>query len=93
MDRLPHPGHGRQLGPLPDGVLWHPLFPLQHPHAWGGAAGFGGAGRVSPDVDATPIAQLYDGAQVTVINEYADWYLIQFGDQVGYAAAEFIAVE
>ena len=46
-----------------------------------------------PDVDATPIAQLYDGAQVTVINEYADWYLIQFGDQVGYAAAEFIAVE
>ena len=46
-----------------------------------------------PDVDATPIAQLYDGAQVTVINEYADWYLIQFGDQVGYVAAEFIAVE
>ena len=44
-------------------------------------------------MDATPIAQLYDGAQVTVINEYADWYLIQFGDQVGYAAAEFIAVE
>ena len=46
-----------------------------------------------PDFDTPPIAQLYDGAQVTVINEYYGWYLIQFGDQVGYVAADFVAVE
>lgn len=45
-----------------------------------------------PDFDATPIAQLYDGALVTVINEYNGWYLIQFGDQVGYVASDFIVV-
>lgn len=45
-----------------------------------------------PDYDSPPIAQLYDGAQVTVLNEYYGWYLVRFGDQVGYAAAQFIAV-
>ena len=30
---------------------------------------------------------------MTVINEYYGWYLIQFGDQVGYVAADFVAVE
>ena len=45
-----------------------------------------------PDFDSTPIAQLYDGALVTVINEYNGWYLIQFGDQVGYVVSDFIVV-
>lgn len=43
-----------------------------------------------PTREVAPIAQLYDGAQVTVLNEYYGWYLIQFGDAVGYAAAQFI---
>ena len=84
MDRLPHPGHGRQLGPLPDGVLWHPLFPSSTPMPGEVRLDLGVLDVYPrPDVDATPIAQLYDGAQVTVINEYADWYLIQFGDRWG----------
>ncbi len=71
-----------------------PFFPSSTPPCLGRCGWIWGCWTYPrPDVDATPIAQLYDGAQVTVINEYADWYLIQFGDQVGYAAAEFIAVE
>ena len=45
-----------------------------------------------PSYDSALIAQLYDGAQVTVVNEYYGWYLIRFGDQVGYADARFLAV-
>ena len=45
-----------------------------------------------PSYDAALVAQLYDGAQVTVVNEYYGWYLIRFGDQVGYADARFLAV-
>ena len=39
------------------------------------------------------VARLYDGAEVVVLNEYNGWYLIQFGDQVGYAAEEFIELQ
>ena len=45
-----------------------------------------------PSYDSALVAQLYDGAQVTVVNEYYGWYLIRFGDQVGYADARFLAV-
>ncbi len=45
-----------------------------------------------PNPNAAPIAQLYDGALVTVINSYDGWYLIQFGDQVGYVSGEFIVI-
>lgn len=45
-----------------------------------------------PNYDAALVAQLYDGAQVTVVNEYYGWYLLRFGDQVGYADARFVAV-
>ncbi|MDY3015113.1 MAG: N-acetylmuramoyl-L-alanine amidase [Evtepia sp.] len=44
-----------------------------------------------PSTFSAPIAKLYDGAQVTILNRYEDWYLVQFGDVVGYAAAAFIA--
>ncbi len=45
-----------------------------------------------PNYDSALVARLYDGAQVTVVNEYYGWYLIRFGEQVGYADARFIAV-
>lgn len=45
-----------------------------------------------PDPNSAVIAQLYDGAHVTVLNEYNGWYLIQFGNITGYAAADFIMV-
>lgn len=43
-----------------------------------------------PESGTPPIAQLYSGAEVVVLNTYNGWDLIQFGEQVGYAAAEFI---
>ena len=38
-----------------------------------------------PAYDAPVIARLYNGTQVTVLNEYYGWYLIQMGDLPGYA--------
>ena len=46
-----------------------------------------------PGNNTTVVAQLYDDAEVTILNEYNGWYLIRFGDQVGYAAEEFIVLQ
>ena len=46
--------------------------------------------RVRPDPGAPVIAQLYDGAQVTVVNQWNEWALVRFGAEVGYAAARFL---
>ena len=43
-----------------------------------------------PGNNTTIVAQLYDGARVMVLNEYNGWYLIRFGEQVGYASSEYI---
>lgn len=48
--------------------------------------------RQRPDTSAAVIAKAYDGAAVTVINEYQGWYLVRFGDVVGYANADFITL-
>ena len=48
--------------------------------------------RSHPSHEALVIARLYDGAQVTILNEYRGWYLLQFGGITGYAAADFIMV-
>jgi len=46
--------------------------------------------RARPDAGSPVIAQLYDGAQVTVVNTWNGWALIRFGEEVGYAAAQFL---
>lgn len=46
-----------------------------------------------PGSETNIVAQLYDGAEVVVLNEFNGWYLIRFGDQVGYAAEEFIELQ
>lgn len=46
--------------------------------------------RVRPSPDAAVTARLYDGARVTVINSWNGWYLVRFGEEFGYAAADFI---
>ena len=79
---------------LADGLKASPFCPDSYPLPGEVRAELGALDVYSrPDYDTPPIAQLYDGAQVTVINEYYGWYLIQFGDQVGYVAADFVAVE
>lgn len=48
--------------------------------------------RARPDATAPVIARAYDGARLTVINEWQGWYLVQFGDTVGYASSDFITL-
>lgn len=43
-----------------------------------------------PDSESPLLARAYDGAEVIVYGEYEGWYLLRFGDAVGYAAADFI---
>ena len=46
----------------------------------------------APSPAGTVIANLPNGAEVTVYGEWNGWYVVQYGDQVGYAAAAYIDV-
>ena len=46
--------------------------------------------RARPDRTSTILAKAYDGARLTIINEWQGWYLVRFGYIIGYASAEFI---
>lgn len=47
--------------------------------------------RSRPERDAYIIASIPDGARVTVYGEYEGWYVVRYGDYVGYAAGQFIS--
>lgn len=55
-------------------------------HAGGGTLNL----RSRPNMTASVIASIPDGAPVTVYGRYEDWYVVRYGDYVGYAAAQFI---
>lgn len=46
--------------------------------------------RSRPGLDAPVIAQAYDGAPVTILNEWQGWYLVRYNDQIGYASSAYI---
>lgn len=46
--------------------------------------------RSYPAPTGTVIANLPDGAEVTVYGEWQGWYVVRYGGQVGYAAAAYI---
>lgn len=48
--------------------------------------------RGRPDASAPVVARAYDGARLTVINEWQGWYLVRFDGTVGYASADFITL-
>lgn len=48
--------------------------------------------RSRPDPKAEVIAKAYDGAALSVLNSYNGWYLVRFGDIVGYAASDYITL-
>ncbi len=48
--------------------------------------------RSRPVMGAPVIAKAYDGAKVTVLNEYYGWYLVRFGNVVGYASGSYITL-
>lgn len=49
--------------------------------------------HTKPSFDAPMVAKLYNGATVTVLNQYDGWDLISFGDSVGYVASGYITEE
>jgi len=48
--------------------------------------------RARPDILSPILAQAYDGARITIINEWQGWYLIRFGYIIGYARSDFISL-
>lgn len=48
--------------------------------------------RSRPDPSAPVVARAYDGARLTVINQWNDWYLVRFDGVVGYASADFVTL-
>lgn len=48
--------------------------------------------RSRPDRAAAVVARAYDGARLTVINEWQGWYLVRFDGVVGYASGDFITL-
>ena len=48
--------------------------------------------RSRPNLDAPVIAQAYDGAPLTVINEWQGWYLVNYNGQIGYASSQFVTL-
>ncbi|MGN0172089.1 MAG: N-acetylmuramoyl-L-alanine amidase [Acutalibacteraceae bacterium] len=48
--------------------------------------------RERPDMTAAVIGTIPSGAQVTVTGRYDNWYVVEYGDTIGYAYAPYIAV-
>lgn len=48
--------------------------------------------RSRPDTSAPVIAKAYDGARLTVINQWQGWYLVRFDGAVGYASQQFVTL-
>jgi len=60
---------------------------------WEGRAYAGGGTlnlRSRPTTGASVIAAIPDGAGVRVYGRYEDWYVVRYGDYVGYAAAQYV---
>lgn len=48
--------------------------------------------RDRPNVTATILAQAYDGAPITLLNQWDDWYVVQLDGLVGWAHSDFITL-
>jgi N-acetylmuramoyl-L-alanine amidase len=48
--------------------------------------------RARPELSAPVLGRAYDGASLTIVNQWANWYLVRFGDVIGYASQDFITL-
>ena len=48
--------------------------------------------RARPDRSAPILARAYDGARLTILNQWQGWYLVRFGDVTGYASGDYITL-
>ena len=60
---------------------------------WTGTVRAGGGTlnlRSRPSTNSSVVTSIPDGAQVQIYGEYEGWYVVRYGDYVGYASAQFI---
>lgn len=48
--------------------------------------------RDRPDTSSAVIARAYDGAPLTVLNQWQRWYVVRFGSVVGWASSDFVTL-
>ena len=48
--------------------------------------------RSRPSTSAPVVAKAYDGARLTILNQWQDWYLVSFDGTEGYANSDFITL-
>lgn len=48
--------------------------------------------RDRPSISAPVVAKAYDGARLTVLNQWQGWYLVRFQDVLGWASGNFITL-
>ena len=48
--------------------------------------------RARPSTSAPVIAKAYDGARLTILNQWQGWYLVSFDGAEGYANSDFITL-
>lgn len=48
--------------------------------------------RSRPNTSAPIIARAYDGARLSILNQYQNWYLVSFDGTEGYASKEYITL-
>ena len=48
--------------------------------------------RARPSTTAPIVARAYDGARLTVINQWQGWYLVRFDGVVGYASSDYVTL-
>ena len=48
--------------------------------------------RSQPNLDAPVIAQAYDGAELSIINQWQNWYLVSYNGVIGYASQDYITL-
>ena len=48
--------------------------------------------RDKPDTRSAVIARAYDGARLTVLNQWQGWYVVRFDNVVGWASGDFITL-
>ncbi len=48
--------------------------------------------RARPSASAPVLAKAYDGARLTIVNQWQGWYLVRFDGVEGYASSDFITL-
>jgi N-acetylmuramoyl-L-alanine amidase len=48
--------------------------------------------RSQPSINSTVVARAYDGARLTILNQWQGWYLVNYNNIIGYASSQFVTL-